>query len=92
MANVLATPYAGCRDRGHEPGQLDGGAAGFIDRQRHAVHVRRRDGAVATAGVPVGSSAFSCLVNVGAAGTVVIQTIGTAADVTYEEQTRSSRS
>ena len=38
----------------------------------------------AAAGIPVGTGAFSCLANVGAAGTVVIWTNGPPTDPTFQ--------
>lgn len=38
----------------------------------------------AAAGIPVGTGAFSCLANVGAAGTVVISTNGPPTDPTFQ--------
>jgi heat shock protein HslJ len=85
MAKVLATPYADAVTAATNPANWTVARQGSSTVSGTPYTCVDATALVATAGVPVGSSAFSCLVNVGSAGTVVIQTIGTAGDVTYEE-------
>ncbi len=93
MANVLATPYADAVTAATNPANWTVARQGSSTVSGTPFTCVDATALVATAGVPVGSSAFSCLVNVGAAGTVVIQTIGTAGDANVRgEAARSSRS
>lgn len=85
MASVSSTPYADAIAAATDPTNWTVTQTGSANSPSGTTFTCIDATAVTDAsGIAVGQSRGSCLIDVGAAGTVIIQTIGSATDPTYE--------
>jgi heat shock protein HslJ len=84
MASVSATSYADAVAAATDPANWTVIQQGDSTVSGTSFTCVEATAKTAAAGIPVGSSSGSCLVDVGAAGTVVIRTVGTAGDPAFE--------
>jgi hypothetical protein len=83
MATVSTQLYADAVKAATDPANWTVARQGEIPVRGSTATCVDATAASASAGLPVGTAAFDCLVDVGKAGTVVIRTTGTTGDPAY---------